>query len=196
MMSCLAGSIHRYLSEVKQKKPKDFPIAMTYNSRSLSEKAAEKVPLGNHSGGLFLSLPVSVADPIKRLDKTKSRINKLKMSSHPHLFSFIYFKIVGCLPEIFGRYSTFSVNKHISLIVSNVPGPIDLIYFLGCPVESIVFSPPLHGDVGLVASIFSYNKTLRLTVMSDKTIIKDLSRLTKYFEQEVHLLEEHVLIGD
>lgn len=196
MMSCLAGAIHRYLSEVKQKKPRDFPIAMTYNLRSLSEKVKESIPLGNHSGGLFLNLPVSLADPLKRLEKTKSRINKLKTSSHPHMFSFIYFKIVSCLPEMFGRLSTFSVNRHISLIVSNVPGPTEPIHFLGCPVESIVFSPPLHGDVGLVASIFSYNQALRLTFMSDKTIVKDLSRLTKYFEQEVNLLEEHVLIGD
>ena len=196
MVSCLAGAIHRYLSEVRQKKPLDFPIAMTYNSRSQSEKSVENIPLGNNSGGLFLNLPVSVPDPLKRLEKTKDRINKLKNSSHPHLFSFIYFKIVGGLPEIIGRFSTFSVNRHVSLIVSNVPGPTEPIHLMGSPIDSVIFSPPLHGDIGLVCSIFSYNNKIRLTVMSDKSIMKDLSLLTKYFEQEVHSLKERILMDD
>uniref|UniRef100_A0A7M5XFF5 Uncharacterized protein n=1 Tax=Clytia hemisphaerica TaxID=252671 RepID=A0A7M5XFF5_9CNID len=97
MMSCLAGAIRRYLSEVCQKKPQDFPIAMTFNARSSSAKLADTIPLGNKSEGLFLSLPISVENPIERLDITRARLNKLKTLSHPHLFSFLYFSVIGGL---------------------------------------------------------------------------------------------------
>ena len=196
MMSCLAGAIHRYLSEVRDKKPQDFPIAMTFNQRSNSAKLADIIPLGNQSGGLFLRLPVSIANPIKRLEVTKNRLNKLKALSHPHLFSFVYFTVVGGLPEIIGRLSTYSVNRHVSMIVSNVPGPTEPMYILGSPIESIVFTPPLHGDVGMVASVFSYNQKIRMTIMSDKTIVHDLPQLTKFFTQEVQRLEELLVLGD
>ena len=196
MMACLAGAIHRYLSEVRGKIPEDFPIAMTFNRRSNSAKLAQVIPLGNQSGGLFLRLPVSVADPLERLEITKKRLNKLKTLSHPHLFSFVYFSVVGGLPEIVGRLSTYSVNRHVSMIVSNVPGPTEPIFILGSPIESIVFTPPLHGDVGMVASVFSYNQNIRMTVMSDKTIIHDLSQLTKFFTEEVQRLEEILVLED
>ena len=127
---------------------------------------------------------------------TKNRLNKLKTLSHPHLFSFVYFTVVGGLPEIVGRLSTYSVNKHVSMIMSNVPGPTEPIYILGSPIESIVFTPPLHGDVGMVASVFSYNQKIRLTIMSDKTIVHDLPQLTKFFTEEVQRLEELLLLND
>ncbi|XP_066924997.1 putative diacyglycerol O-acyltransferase MT1809 [Clytia hemisphaerica] len=196
MMSCLAGAIRRYLSEVRQKKPQDFPIAMTFNARSSSAKLADTIPLGNKSGGLFLSLPVSVENPIERLDITRARLNKLKTLSHPHLFSFLYFSVIGGLPELIGRISTYSINRHASMIVSNVPGPTEPIFILGSPIESIVFTPPLHGDVGMAASVFSYNKKIRVTLMSDKTIVRDLPRLTNFFTQEVQRLEEIILLND
>ena len=195
-MSCLAGALRIYLEEVNIENPKDLPIAMTFNSRSKIPNNTDKLPLGNNSGGLLLNLPVSIEDPIKRLYITQKRINVLKSLSHPQLFSFVYFNIVGGLPDYFGRLSTYSVKKHASLIFSNVPGPIKPLNILGLPVESIIFMPPLHADMGLVVSIFSYNNWLRLSVLCGDTIIADPSRLTKAFEQEVSLLGERVLIDD
>jgi len=196
MMSCLAGAIHRYLAEVRLKQPQDFPIAMTFNTRTSSAKLADTIPLGNRSGGLFMSLPISIADPVKRLEKTQKRINRLKVLSHPHLFSFVFTNVVGGLPESIGRLSTYSVKRHASMIVSNVPGPTEPIYILGSPIESIIFTPPLHGDVGMVASVFSYNNVIRVTILSDKTIIKDLPCVTNFFTEEVERLKERILLED
>lgn len=195
LMSCLAGAVRHYLEE-KQVFPTDLPIALTFNSRTNAEKNNEKIPLGNHSGGVFLNLPISIVDPIKRLEKTQYRMNKLKNLSHPHIFSFIYFNIIGCLPEVFGRASTFSLKEHVSMICSNVPGPTDQLQIMKYPVKSIIFTPPLHADIGVTVSIFSYCDAIKLTLLCDEKIISSPSRITELFEKEVNLLAERVLLDD
>ena len=195
LLSCLAGSIRKYLVE-KGVHIRDLPIAMPYNLRSLSELTDDKIPLGNQSGGLLLNLPVSVSDPLKRLEKTKIRMNKLKELSHGHVFSFIYCKIIGFLPEFIGRFSTFSLRRHVSLICSNVPGPVDELTIFGHSVESAIFTPPLHADVALAVSIFSYKNQVQVTMLCDSEIIPDPNEITKQFEQELLLLREKTLIDD
>ena len=193
LMSCLAGAIRNYLSKVKSEELVDLPIAMTFNSRSKSDKLKNVIPLGNNSGGVLFDLPVSVADPITRLKVTRDKINKLKSLSHPQIFSAIYSNIIGLLPHMIGRLSTFALKRHVSLIVSNIPGPVETIYLMGYPVERIVFVPPLVADTGLSVSMLSYNGVLRMTVMSDENIVKNPTALTDSFEREVQLLGESIL---
>merc|ERR1711962_1067531 len=80
LMSCLAGAVRTYLLNEKESvtDPLDLPIAMTYNSRSLSDKTKQLIPLGNNSGGVLFHLPVSIADPVKRLHITKEKLFRLK----------------------------------------------------------------------------------------------------------------------
>lgn len=193
LMSCLAGAIRNYLVATKPEDLGDLPIAMTFNSRSRSDKMKNVIPLGNSSGGVLFDLPVSVADPITRLTVTRDKINKLKGLSHPQLFSAIYNNIIGILPDVFARLSAAQIKRHVSLIVSNIPGPVETIYMRGYPVERIVFVPPLVGETGLSVSMFSYNGELKMTVMSDESIVKKPSLLTDGFEREVQLLGERIL---
>lgn len=193
LMSCLAGAIRNYLCEVgKSDELADLPIAMTFNSRSRSDKLKNVIPLGNNSGGVLFDLPISVADPFTRLAVTRNKINKLKGLSHPQIFSAIYNHIIGILPDIIARLSTFAIKRHIALIVSNIPGPVESIYMMGFPVERIVFVPPLVADTGLSVSMFSYNGVLKMTIMSDENIIKNPSALTENFEKEVRLLADRI----
>ena len=196
LTSCVAGAIRRYLQENGVDHPEDQPITMTYNSRSISTKLREYIPLGNRSGATFLLLPISIGDPLRRLQVTKARIDKIKKSSDPHLFSFIYMYVLGNLPDPITRLSIRAVNKHCSLVLSNVPGPIDPLYIAGQSVESIMVIPPLAFDLGLSMAIFSYAGDVRLTVQADKAVIKSPEKLTRAFEQEFELLSERVLLQD
>ena len=196
MMSCLAGAIRTYLLKTtSEQHPIDLPVAMTFNSRSLSDKTKTVIPLGNNSGGVLFDLPISVADPILRLTLTKDKLNRLKNLSYPHIISMIYSNIIGILPGFVGKFSTSSIKRHVSLIVSNVPGPVETMTMMGDPVDKILFAPPLVGDTGLAVSLFSYNGSLKMTVMSDESIMKSPRELIECFENEVKILGS-CLLGD
>ena len=188
VLSCFAGALRRYLKTNINTTPSELPISMTFNSRSTKAKDMEQIPLGNHSGGVLLKLPVSIEDPMRRLEIVRDRINNMKYSSHPHVFSWIYFALISCLPEYFARISTFSIRDHCCLIFSNVPGPVKSLNINGKRIDSVIVIPPLHADIGVVAAAFSYAGKLNLTVMTDQMVVADPDRLTKYFEEEVQLL--------
>lgn len=190
--SCIAGAIRKYLQDTGLQDPEDIPITMTYNSRSVSKKTVECIPLGNHSGATFLKLPVSVADPEKRLHITKTRIDNMKKSSDPHLFSFIYSFVLGNLPESVSRLSLSFLNKHCSLVFSNVPGPIEPIHVNGNEIESIMVTPPLAFDLGVSIAVITYAGSLRLTVLSDVRVIGDPAKVTQAFEEEIYDLDQRM----
>ncbi len=184
--SCIAGAIRQYLQDKGTENPDDQPITMTYNSRKFSQKLLECIPLGNQSGALFLKLPVSIADSIKRLEITKARINAMKNSADPHLFSFVYSFVIGHMPEFISRLSVSSVNRHCSLVYSNVPGPVEKIQVAGDVIDSMMVTPPLAFDLGVSIAVLTYAGTLRMTVLSDERVIKEPGKLTQAFQDEVN----------
>jgi len=198
LMACLAGAVRSYLLNEKDslKDPSDLPIAMTYNSRSLSDKTKQLIPLGNNSGGVLFHLPVSITDPVERLHITKEKLLRLKSLSYPQIISTIYSSLIGALPGFVGKLSASSIKRHVSLIVSNIPGPVDTITMMGDPVDEIMFAPPLVGDTGLSISLFSYNGSIKMTVMSDQSIMKSPQDLIKNFEEEVCVLGKSLLGED
>lgn len=199
ILSSYAGAIGRYLQITKENEeiPKDFPISMSYNARSFSQKFTKgQIPLENSSGGLFVNLPISVRDPLERLSLMHETINKAKKSGHTQMFVFIYRWVTKFLPSWCGRLSTYTLKDHATLIFSNVPGPVKAMSIEGSKIRNVLILPPLLADLGLVSAAFSYNKMITLSVMSDENVISDPDRLTREFENEVVLLSERILLED
>jgi len=185
LSTCLAGSLRRYLtSEGLKENPKDIQIAVTINTRPPKLLSRDNIPLENHSTGLLYSLPVEMADPLKRLLETKRRMDNLKASSDWRIFGFVYSHVVGRLPDFIGRFSSFSLNKHCSLILSNVPGPLSPFEINGKEVVTAIAWPPLVSDTGMSIAVFSYAGTLRMSVLSDKAVLANPAKLTEKFIEE------------
>ncbi|KAK2574271.1 putative diacylglycerol O-acyltransferase [Acropora cervicornis] len=193
LSTCLAGSLRRYLtSEGLQENPTDIQIAVTVNSRPSRVLSRDKIPLENHSTGLLYSLPVSMADTLERLIETKRRMDNLKASSHWRIFGFVYSHVVGRLPEFIGRFSSFSLKRHCSVIFSNVPGPLSPFEINGQEVATALAWPPLVSDTGISVAVLSYAGTLRMSVLSDKAVIANPNNLTHEFELELKKMYECV----
>lgn len=193
LSTCLAGSLRRYLSsEGLKENPSDIQIAVTINTRSPKVLSRDNIPLENHSTGLLYSLPVGMADPLKRLLETKRRMDNLKASSDWRIFGFVYSHVVGRLPDFIGRFSSFSLNRHCSLILSNVPGPLSPFEIGGKEVATAIAWPPLVSDTSMSISVFSYAGTLRMSVLSDKAVLANPSKLTETFIEEFEEIYECV----
>lgn len=182
--------MRRYLSSEGMENPPDIQIAITINTRSPKVLSRDNIPLENHSTGLLYNLPVSMADPLKRLLETKRRMDNLKSSSHWRIFGFVYTYVVGRLPEFIGRFSSFSLNRHASLILSNVPGPLTPFEIGGKEVVVAMAWPPLVSDTSMSITVFSYAGTLRMSVLSDKAVLANPSKLTEYFTEEFEEMYE------
>eukprot|EP00794_Sanderia_malayensis_P014267 gene14267-15754_t len=191
--SCLAGAIRMYLQGEGTVDPEDQAITMTFNSRPVSKKLLDCIPLGNHSGAMFLSLPVSIGDPVKRLEVTKARMDVMKKSADPHLFTFIYYFVLGHLPLSLSRFSCNRLNTHCSLVFSNVPGPVEPIHVSGHVIDSMMITPPLAFDIGVSIAAVTYNGTLRMAIISDERVIKHPEKVTHAFEQILDDFAQRIL---
>lgn len=193
LSTCLAGSLRRYLKSQGSKHPDDIQIAITINTRSPKVLSRDNIPLENHSTGLFYNLPVGLADPFKRLLETKRRMDNLKSSSDWRIFGLIYSHIIGRLPDFIGRFSSFSLKRHCSLILSNVPGPLTPFEIGGKEVKTAIAWPPLVSDTGMSIAVFSYAGTLRMGVLSDKAVLADPGKLAENFIEEFEEMYEYVM---
>ncbi|KAJ7315265.1 hypothetical protein OS493_038839 [Desmophyllum pertusum] len=195
LLTCLAGSLRRYLRSEGMDNPTDVQIIVTVNTRSPNILSRDNIPLENHSSGSLYNLPVGVADPLKRLLETKRRMDNFKSSSDWRVFGFIHSQIVGRLPDFIGRFVAFAFSPHCSLILSNVPGPLTPFQIGGKEVMTAIAWPPLIGDTGMSIAMFSYAGTLRMSVLSDKAVLANPGKLTEKFIEEFDEMYEYVKNG-
>ena len=192
LSACLAGAIRRYLRSEGLDDPEDLQIAVTINTRSPNILSREQIPLENHSTGVLYSLPVGSNTPLARLTETKRRMDNMKASTDWRIFGFVYSYIVGTLPEFIGRFSSFALNKHCCLILSNVPGPLTPLVINGSEVETAIAWPPLVSDTSMSIAVFSYAGHLRMSVLTDKAVLTDPVKLTADFMEEFQEMYEQV----
>ncbi|KAK3752745.1 hypothetical protein QZH41_018701 [Actinostola sp. cb2023] len=190
--SCIAGALRRYLKSEGLDDPSDMQIAVTINTRPRHVLSKDSIPLENHSTGLLCSLPVGIVDPIQRIYETKHRMDDMKASSDWKVFGWIFYYVLGTLPESIGRFSSYSLNRHCCLILSNVPGPLRELELNGSAIESVIAWPPLMSDTSMSISVFSYAGKLRMSVMTDKAVICNPTKLTDVFMDEFNDMYEKV----
>ncbi|MBX9638922.1 MAG: WS/DGAT domain-containing protein, partial [Mycobacteriaceae bacterium] len=72
-------------------------------------------------------------------------------------------------------------NPVYNVILSNVPGPRDQLYFLGCGIESMYPLGPLLGGAGLNITVMSLNGALGVGIISCPDLVPDLWGLADAF---------------
>lgn len=79
--------------------------------------------------------------------------------------------------------------------MSNVPRPLSPFEISGKEVVTAIAWPPLVSDTGMSIVVFSYSGTLRMSVLSDKSVLANPAKLTERFEQEFEQMYECVKNG-
>ena len=180
LLTALAGALRRYL-QARQDLPAEVSLhaVMPVNRRP----TGAEMELGNRIGGVFLSLPVDVADPTERLAELKRRMDALKDSLQPAL--------VNAALEVFSRVPSTArtlaigyLASRATVLVTNVKGPQERLYLAGAPVEEMMFWIPRYGGIGVGISILSYAGQVRLGVISDTDIVPDPENIIAGFRDE------------
>jgi diacylglycerol O-acyltransferase / wax synthase len=180
LIAAMTGALRRYLD--RRGEPAhglNFRAAMPVNLRSI-DKMAE---LGNRFGLIFLSLPVGIDDAVARLAELRRRALALKRSAEP-VVVYAILKLLGVVPLAIQRLVVSLFAAKTTMVMTNVPGPREVLYLAGRAIREIFFWVPQSGRVGLGVSIFSYAGHVRLGLASDEGLVPDPEVIVHGFHEE------------
>jgi diacylglycerol O-acyltransferase len=138
---------------------------------------------GNQAGAVLVSLPVGIADPMKRLSTVKRHMDALKGSPEGSVVLGLLNALGTASPPLLDSLVEMYCTRDTA-VLSNVPGPAATIHLSGAPLETLLFWVPALGRVGLSLNIVSYAGCIRLAVATDRGLVPDPEQILVGFHTE------------
>jgi len=186
LLTAMTGALRRYLEYHNEDTTRlNLRAAVPVNLRPMSNK----IELGNKFGLVFPSLPVGIVEEKKRLRVLKNRMNKLKNSPEA-MITLGALNAAAIAPHEIQNFVINFLGAKTSAVMTNVPGPREIIYLAGAAIKDIIFWVPQSGRVALGISIFSYAGKVVLGVASDVKRVPDPERILDAFHEEFESLKK------
>jgi WS/DGAT/MGAT family acyltransferase len=136
--------------------------------------ASESMALGNRVGGLLVSLPVGIGDPVARLQSIAATTARLKASGEASAADELL-RALDLLPPPLTRAIATSIDRQplVNLVVTNIPGPGFPLYALGGRLLEAFPVVPLGANMTLEVAVLSYDGALNLCVTADRRACPD-----------------------
>lgn len=138
---------------------------------------------GNELGGMAVSLPTHVGDPLERVRLTSVATTIAKENNE--LFGpELYGKLISYLPSTVAPAAfkwlarRDANNRLFNIPVSNVAGPRRPGHLAGAPVSEIYSAGPLIAACGINITVWSYVDQLNLSVIADDRTVEDPHEVT------------------
>ena len=184
LLACAAGAIGGYLEATGDKTAgKEIRAMVPVNLRPL-EKAHQ---LGNRFGLVPLVLPIGIDNPIERVYAVRARMNELKGSYQP-LLAFAVLAVAGLLIKPVQHALLNLFAKKATAVMTNVPGPKELLKFCGSTLKQVMFWVPQSGDIGMGVSILSYGGGVQFGLITDSKLCPDPENIIARFGPEFEKL--------
>ena len=139
--------------------------------------------LGNAFGLVFLTLPVGIADPARRLRAIKKEMDGLKQSPEA-LVAFGVLSLMGLAPVEVEQVGLRFFGSKATAVLTNVPGPRQPLYLASRKIDKVMFWVPQSGRLGIGISIISYAGGVMLGVATDARLVPDPERIVEAFRLE------------
>jgi diacylglycerol O-acyltransferase len=161
--AAIAGALRTHLSRNGQEVPR-LRAVMPSNLRPLDRPVSDQ--LGNEFGLVLPPLPTDEADPGRRVERVHRTMATIKRTDQA-LVTFAGIAGAGLASASFTQGLVKRYARAASLIISNVPGPLEELTVAGTRVRDLMFWVPCSGDLGLGVSVISYAGRVRLGVDAD-----------------------------
>jgi WS/DGAT/MGAT family acyltransferase len=173
VLSVAAGGLRELL--LRYDGHADRPIMATVPVAT--DKSTERVT-GNEIGGMMVSLPVHVADPLRRVELTSvasTRAKEVNDLLGPTLQGrMLEYLPPPLAPALFRAQSTRADhNRLMNVAISNVPGPRQRGHIGGAPVSEIYSVGVLSAGSAFNMTVWSYVDQLDIAVLSDDSTFDD-----------------------
>ena len=185
LIASVTGALHAYLVEKGDPVDSQLEIraAVPVNLRSL--KQAKE--MGNVFGMVLLTLPIGIENPLERLYEVHKRMGELK-DSYQAILAFRLLEVMGLGPNVAQAAMTRMFSKKATVVMTNVPGPQESLYFAGSQLAELMFWVPQTGTVGMGVSILTYNGRVHFGLITDWKLVRDPEAIISRFGQEFEKL--------
>jgi diacylglycerol O-acyltransferase len=184
LVATATGALRRYLEERgESSKGLSIRASVPVNLRPLEDAHR----LGNSFGLVFLTLPIGIVDPVRRLRAIKKEMDELKRSPEAVL-AFGVLSVMGLAPVEVERLGLRFFGSKATAVLTNVPGPREPLYLAGQKLDRVMFWVPQSGRLGLGISILSYAGGVMLGVATDEGLVANPERIVDAFEKEFRSL--------
>jgi diacylglycerol O-acyltransferase / wax synthase len=139
--------------------------------------------LGNAFGLVFLTLPIGIVDPARRVRSIKKEMDELKRSPDA-IVAFGALNLIGHAPVEVEQLGLRFFGSKATAVLTNVPGPRQPLYLAGQKIDNVMFWVPQSGHLGLGISILSYDGGVRLGIATDAGLVPDPERIVENFKVE------------
>jgi diacylglycerol O-acyltransferase / wax synthase len=184
LVATATGALRRYLDK-KGENTSGLSIRASVPVNLRPPDQAHK--LGNSFGLVFLTLPVGVVDPVRRLRSIKKEMDDLKRSPEA-LVAYGVLNLMGLAPVEVEKLGLRFFGSKATAVLTNVPGPREPLYLAGQKLDKVMFWVPQSGRLGLGISILSYAGGVMLGVATDEGLVADPEKIIEAFGQEFQAL--------
>jgi len=143
--------------------------------------------LGNHFGMVYVSLPLSITDPIERLQEVKRRFDEVKAEPDA-VVSLGVLSAMGVATAELEHIGVELFTKKATVMITNVPGPPGRIHLAEQPVSDMLVWAPVSGNIGVGLTLLSYADHVRLGIAADALRVPNPTELAAAFTDEVEAL--------
>ncbi len=184
LLTAVSGALRSHLRDLGEE-PSEVRAFVPFNLRPLGEPIPED--LGNRFGLVYLTLPVAVAGRRARLQELKRRMDSIKHSPEGPV-SFAILELLGLTPPALESRIIDVFTAKASAVMTNVPGPREVVYLAGVPVRAVLVWAPTSGSVGMSVSIFSYRGEVTIGLLADAGLTPDPAAIMRDSERELRAL--------
>jgi WS/DGAT/MGAT family acyltransferase len=152
LVAVATGALRRYM-EQRGRPTSGVAIraSVPVNLRALDQAHHH---MGNAFGLVFLTLPIGIVDPVRRVRAIKKEMDELKGSPEA-LVAFGLLSLMGLAPVEVEQLGLRFFGSKATAVLTNVPGPRQPLYMAGRKIDKVMFWVPQSGHLGLGIRILS-----------------------------------------
>ena len=189
VVALCAGVLRRFLLE-RDELP-DNPLVATVPV-SVHDKSDR--PGRNHTTWMFCRVESQISDPAERIRTTASGNTAAKDHTAAMGPTLLHDWTQFGGPTMFGTamriLPRIPHSPVFNLILSNVPGPRDQLYFLGCQVDAMYPLGPILGGAGLNITVMSLNGEMGVGIIACPDLVPELWNIADAFPDALKELLE------
>ncbi len=179
VLAAVAGGIRTYLLR-RGEQPTDLKVMVPVNVRRPGQI------MGNHISFLFAELPCREPDPLARLYQVHTAMSRAKREGEPE-GSDLVLKTASYTPVTVQQTLSrlFASPRAFNLVVSNIPGPTEPMYMLGCPLRAVYPMVPLADHHAVSVGMLTVHDQACIGVYADREALPDVQLLAKDIDDAI-----------
>jgi diacylglycerol O-acyltransferase len=142
--------------------------------------------LGNQISFVFVDLPCDEPDPTRRLSDVKAAMSERKQGGEPEGADALL-RAFGYAPRTLQHVVSRMVAspRAFNLVVSNIPGPREPLYMLGCELEEVYPVVPIADRHGVAIGVTTIKDESFFGIYADRESLPDADKLAEGIDESI-----------